>query len=1024
MNEETEPKVAYCADIGEIVAGIANEDNLHDLKDFMSKCKTSASGDYNFLDLSTKVKYNIENEAQTQLFELLDICRDARCPVHILERVSDTPAGLFIDFDRKQSSAFTSVFSPTAIGQCATYLAQCITSIVQDYVDTTDSLLLAPELGGAPSTSSAASATSALVYHIFVTKRSKITRDVASGAVENYKDGIHIYVPDLWFPKDIRKYLTMRFRALIGSAFGSAVSPMEAQKMVDMNAPSVSPLLFGSYKPGGVPYDLAYAARIEAVNHQNCIIALSTEHLLKGMSKSPEEGGVKINLIYELCLTQARETFRGQPTWLHKRVAPISAQKELGSMRQIVEKFDAVAQPETARRDFESEVAQFAMSDVNAAYVRDLLTVLPITYAHEYQKWINVLFAIASEAEKRRDEQYKLLAQFFSMRDPEKWNPTAFETQWSHIRRRQAETARGEAQITIRSLEYWVRQECPRDFEEIRNRNARAYFVGRIYDNRGELEHTTIAGILTRVFRDRYVVNTEIDRSSRTTRDSWYEFVTPDTPYVHPGELYKWRPISVPHGIYVYVAERIAEMGKDIISEMRSQIERMPDGDVKKKCQRTATTLRRALRSVCMEQFARQSIEKLQHYIRVNGFAKSLDKYKFIIGVGNGVLEFLPSTADVASATGAASAASADARERFVPRLITGFHDYRISKFTPVSYVPYDAANPYIQEILACYRDIFPEPDVCEFILMYLSTWLDACDPQRHILLLGGGGRNGKTWSVYFPHVVLESYTCALKMQLLTEKYEGASQANSALMQLKDARGGYFDETNEGDRITSSRLKAITSPGVISGRELYASEETFRTSANLIAISNYDFVVNETDCGTWDRIYYYMCKSRFVSDPDPANPFEKKMKRNISLEGWMKDPNHSQAMLSILVHYRLKFFYEFGDDIERIPIPTIKAETAQFRAKQDPINRFIFERAVHSPGTNTPLQVMIDKYIQWSNDVLKKKLRAGSLVQTFQDSCIRSNVRLVNARTAEYSVVDVRIREPGDRLAEGETLFE
>jgi phage/plasmid-associated DNA primase len=241
-------------------------------------------------------------------------------------------------------------------------------------------------------------------------------------------------------------------------------------------------------------------------------------------------------------------------------------------------------------------------------------------------------------------------------------------------------------------------------------------------------------------------------------------------------------------------------------------------------------------------------------------------------------------------------------------------------------------------------------------------------------------------------------------------------------MQLKGLRGGYFDEANEGDALNSARIKTIVTPGVQTCRDLYTSEQQFRNTANTVAISNYEFVVNSSDQGTWDRIYYYVCKSRFVANPDPNIPHQHAANIQMTTE-WPENVDYQRAMLSILVHYRTRLHNEYGDNMRAVPHTCIAQETARFREKQDPITRFVREHLAISPNSTENLKDVIDHYIAWYRRTMNVRItNVASLGTMFENSILREHVQtLADGREV---IAGIRYRDrDGDRLSEDETLF-
>lgn len=1048
------------------VAANYGSDTFNELNDFLrmpsfqvqggsNGGSAGSSGFYQFLDRSTDHKYRFDNESMVHFFELLNACRREQCILHMLERVTDEPAGLMLDIDRLQDSPAPSIFDSDHIRLCITVLANIVSQLLVDphterNIDaiataSRDRLLSrtggdngggnGPE-GDAARSQGAAASSMRRVYHIFVIKRSKITFDIKHAA---YKDGIHLLIPELWFSKSIRKFIVSRFREEIHSIF-TELPAQVAEKMVDANSASVSVHLLGSCKRGGIIYNLSAASCVTyyqggIFSGGNTVVPLSVESLCDGYNKPPKEGGVKINLTYELCLTQWMSTFRGQPTWLHKEIVQLPNDRQ-NAVEKAFANVDTEHLPETQSRAFDDQIQQLIGSDPDAEFICKLLVALPIGYAQEYDKWINVLMAIADTAVTTRHDDYKLLAQQFSMRAPDKWDQSIFESTWTTLYRRSSERTayNGRPSITLRSLEFWVRAENPEAYQNAQHHNARAFLMKNVFENSGYLDHVTIAEILFRQLRGLYVIDT--DALDRALSSDWYEFVLDKSKDIRQGEIYKWRRSRIPHDIHRMVPTQIRALCADVKRDIARRMETAPD-DQKPRYTGIIQTLTKSMKSLGQNGFIEGAIRQVEHLLDIRGFVESLDKNPYVLGVGNGVLEiFNPEDIErmrdarnnaqrERAAIRAMASSSATNSEPFVPRLprlIRGYHELRVSKFTEVDYEPFDPNNPYVRDILQAYRDIYIESDVCEFFLFYLSTWVDSCDVQRILPLLGGGGSNGKTWSVYFPQTVLGSkYVKVLKMQLLTDEREKAHEANSALMQLKDTRGGYFDEANEGEEINPARLKTIVTPGEQNAREVYGRAEQFRNTAKCIAISNYDFIVNATDNGTWDRILFYQCKTRFVINPDPVSPFERRKRVELTRD-WPNNKNYRCAMLSILVHYRVRLECEYGGEIIHVPHPTIVAETNAFRLKQDPISRFIVERVAKSPTRTATVHEIVDAYNNWYRETMNIRPKIVNTETIFQNSRIGEYIG--RAPNGTLVATGLRLRNKNDRLQDDESIFE
>lgn len=983
-----------------------------ELRAFISNTRRVAneSSDYQFLEFSGKRKLKFDENEMINFFDLHERCRQDECILHTMEHMTEDAAGIMLDFDYSPNTAPAgTIFDDVAIQTIITMLARTITHLITEETTQTHSLdaqemidefcNVSDDFHGA-STSINAKAPAIVPdqsYHVFVIRRSVISYEESRNC---YKDGIHILIPELWFSRNERKTI------LAGLCNDLAKADCPLGKLIDRNSPSVSPYLLGSCKPLGKIYKLVFAARISRNGSSDTITPLDVNALCDGYNAPAAENGIKINLVYELCLTISLPTFRGQPTWLRKRVVNISKR-----FQSVVDRIgSAVVGPPSEARTIESQINDLIASDSRAAYLYNLLNILPIEFAREYDKWLSILMIIACPYEQCC-AQYKPIAQQFSKRALDKWDPVGFESAWITICNRSAHRMiRGCGRVTIRTLEYWARLADPRAFDDAQRKDARSFLASCIYENGGKLTNAIIAELQYRLYHSTYAVDT--DTPDRSAVNYWFEFVTENTENIAPGEIYKWRQLRIPHNLYQSIQKRIHDMCKEVMREIQTRADHARDETMREHYLNVGKSLSASTSKLQSEGFCESTIKCATHLFNIRGFVASLDKQMNVIGVGNGVLEFLPN--DFSDRTDL---------QNYTPRLISGYHELRVMNHTSTDYVPYNPESQYVRDIMQAYSEIYGERDVRDFILFYLSTWLDACDVARILLLLGGGGSNGKTWSVLFPQRVLgENYVKMLRMQLLVEDHEKAREANSALMQLKDLRGGYFDEANEGACLNPARVKAVVTPGLQSGRDLYSSEEQFKNTANCIAISNYDFIVNATDNGTWDRLRYYQCKSRFVHNPDPTSPFEHKIRTELTTR-WTEDPNYRSAMLSILVHYRLRLQKEYNGDIRTIPSPTIARESMAFRIKQDPITRFVNERVVISTANTDKLSVVIDRYNAWYRETMGIRPRSSDQqVTMFQNSRLGQFIKLGSDGT--HSVEGIRVRERGDRLREDERLLD
>jgi phage/plasmid-associated DNA primase len=943
-------------------------------------------------------------------FDLYDLAQRNGCHENILERTTDGPRGIMIDIDREQDDPNNSIFTQLVITQSAQLLAQTIHSMIHNEISTNINLLnTATDDDDDAAASINSSAAADQSFHIFVIQRTRITHKNAN-ILSPYKDGIHLLVPEIWFDKSTRAALVVAFKRNFARVFTSgSITPEEARKMVDVNSAHVPTFLLGSHKPGGIRYALTYAANMSWPSGALVSRPLSIDVLNSGLTAPIDEGGHIINLSYELSLSFAFNQFRGESTWLHKGPREIIESARASIATLSARALTDGSSIEHVRQSYEDRLADLIGRDNHAAYVRDLLFAISEDWARDYSKWFNVLCALTHEgARLHMLDEYVLLGEMFSRRAADKWDAQVFARTWSQCAQRVTGHIAIRSAVTLRSLELAARVDNAALYDDARRHHAESYLRACIYRDHGNLSHNVIAEVLYLIAGTYIAIDP--DAADIKIAREWFEFVTNETDQVRDCEMYKWRHTSEALALRRLIDTNIKTMVREILDHIAVEYARPgADADRTKTLKSYLKALNVGQRSLDSRPFISGIINlAISKFMRID-FVKNLDTDPYVIGVSNGILEL----------------AHLNEQHEYVfePRLIQGIHPYLISKYMRVPYAPYDASCARVGEIMRAYSDIYIEPETRDFMLMYLSTWLDLCAAQRIIVLLGGGGSNGKTWSVLFPQTILGlDYVKVLRMQLLTESRENGRDANSALMQLKGLRGGYFDEANEGDALNSARIKTIVTPGVQTCRDLYTSEQQFRNTANTVAISNYEFVVNSSDQGTWDRIYYYVCKSRFVANPDPNIPHQHAANIQMTTE-WPENVDYQRAMLSILVHYRTRLHNEYGDNMRAVPHTCIAQETARFREKQDPITRFVREHLAISPNSTENLKDVIDHYIAWYRRTMNVRItNVASLGTMFENSILREHVQtLADGREV---IAGIRYRDrDGDRLSEDETLF-
>lgn len=937
--------------IEDIIQGNVSK-NVRDLRSFISSnnfVTEKHDQNTNIICVSEKKTYNIPSNHLPEFFNHLDACRRDGLAIHWSERQetsTQSHSGIMIDFDRYQDTNLPQI-TEEHFGE----LIAAITGLLYEFLDLSEH-----------------SVDGKLSYHIFIIRKPAVVpveltpgQGVeAPAGIQIYKDGFHILIPEIQTTKALKRYLLNELvdRGEITAIFGNIKHIEPANKMVDKLSASNPVYFFGCSKVGRPAYKLVYAERIYVTTRNGGAVReiVNIDQLNENKVTIKGQPSIDVNLLYELCL---QNVIFPTTTWLKKR--PYHYRPALESkINSIAEKSSGdIFSDDELRKDNE-DISLVALNNPRAKYIMAMLRLLDISYATEYAKWFKVICAIAHCGST---EDYKAVAREFSRRNPNSWSNSEFERVWGEANNNKYSGT----PITIESIKFWANECSPMALAELKKENYCNILRRVVYENEGRVGHSDTAKVLHVTCDGKFVCDVGPSAMHRKFVYCWYEFVTSGQS-MKKGEIFKYRQEFQPDNIHLFISDHLPKIYSQVMIDIKNRKDKATTEPETKYWAMVEKNFRTSKFNLSDDTYQKKVVNQCQFRFRQRGFYDELDTYPNIIGVGNGILR-----------------GWADSQ------LITGHHEYKISKYTEVDYKPFNPDCPKTQLLLKAYQDIFIEPDVFTFMMFHASTGLDFDESACILVLLVGGGQNGKTFYLKMTHNTLGNMYCASgKASLITGPMENSNNANSAQMQQKDKRYYYIDEFNNNSTLDSLRVKAMVTPGWQSGRDNYKDQQNFKNTSNPICASNFDFHMETSDHGTWRRIYYYKNKKKFTDDPDPDNPFEQKCDSRL-MDVITKDPEYLSANLSIMDHYRGILERDYGGDLKRVPIPTILKETEEFRNRADSINRFLTSMLCKSPASDPiGLTTLAMRYIQWYPANVKNgtNLAANYIITQFENSRI------------------------------------
>jgi hypothetical protein len=824
--------------------------------------------------------------------------------------------------------------------------------------------------------------------HVCITKRPVIKTETKYGC---FKDGIHVLIPGVKVSKPVKKFLIdyIAERDIMTKVFRDVppttkLDNYNQEDYLDRHSCSVPVFFIGaSTKPKNLPYEIHSVYRVSWRPND---IALT---IIPETDKFRSKG---VNFVYEFSMN-----WGGSPGHLvksHEYNVKTQFIREIGKTRD--------SDREIEIRRMHGELSTASIHDSQVPEIREMLNALSPDRADDRHKWLGVMFALANTS-----PSYKELAREFSMRSS-KYDPMKFDQEWEDVCNPRTDRKR----ITIGSLMYWAKQDNPSRFEEIRKRSAQDFLNSMIYDSifRGVIAHGGVAKLLKRLVGAKY----KTDIPEGATKLVWYEFIVKGDDQ-REGEIYKWRS-------YEDQKEKPSSLTNYIMSVLPKLYEFVLDRLTIKESE-AKTQEETAYYKLLIKNF-RKSTAKLQDKPYIEGcialsvavfqeigFARSLDKDPLVRGVRNGVLKL-----SVEPGIG--------------PKLIQGYHNYKVTKFTESKYIPFNPYDEKTKKIILALRQIFPddEPDTHEFVMNYLASTIDSKTKESMFMMMVGRGSNGKSFlNQLHKSAIGDEYGVKLPLDFLTQKNKNANSATPTVMKLKDASFAFFSESSEGDVLNSATIKELTGMESISARPLYGKTVNFRPTCYYLITTNHDFTIRDESDGLWRRLLYVFIKTQFIDtsrgELDPDDPYQRPADHSMASK-WSEDPEIQGRYLGYIVwlHYWLNV--EHQGLVSRIPHPHIKYNTQKYRKRQDAISAFISKSLIRCADYDEkePTEYLVAEEIrsfeQWHEKNIGGGISNAGLLNKFLNNS--KLAKFIVRRKHGEVLRGYRFLRPGQKLDEGE----
>ncbi len=801
------------------------------------------------------------------------------------------------------------------------------------------------------------------VFYMAITRKPRIKFDSREN---NYKDGFHLLMPGIHVTKIVRKFIVTKiieskivedsFRGVVPSANKPADSrgAYSVGHFLDLNSAHVPCYFYGCItKPNAQSYKLTTLIRWQYV----CGNLVSTDEDIKAFE-------ARENLTLELSLNYVGKYIpKKKYTVADEFINQVTVSKTGGDEIEFSRIY--------------GEMSLSAINDGKISELKSLLDILSPDRASRYDLWRDVIFALASE----RVSSYRALAHYFSMKS-KNYDAAAVDKLWDTA---VANYDTSKARLHVSSIAHWARADNPQAMNEHVGSTIRDIVYDGCYDiaQQGRFYDAHIAVIIQKYLPHKYVV----DIPEGELKPCWFEYVTEDEAS-EPGEANKWlRHKGKPYSLDRFISDNVPRLFKEAMVSIKRKMESEVEDGRKKGFSLLIKNLRDTTNSLAKQVFKNNIIAECVTRFTRRGWAKKLDADPRIRGVRNGVLKLADSVGNK-------------------PVLYPGFHNFAISRYTDVEYIPFDPYDPLTKEILIALRCYFldEEQDSFDFTMYYLASTLDGEPKDSVFAIMIGKGSNGKSTLLSLHAKVIGGYSVKLPISLLTSVRPVANQATPEIAALKDASLAYFSESNQFERINTAVMKELTGQEVIYARKLFQDMINFTPKCHYLVMSNHDFEIPTSDYGTWRRILYIPLKIRFenahqnlsVSD-GTTQKFIRRANPNIQ-KTWPLRPDVLGRYLGIMVYYHWKFNKHYNGQLLSVPHRHIEYETMKYQNSQNMVDKFITSKFVKVADSNAEFNLKTEakKFVQWIKNDCKRDVPLLGAIEFLKNSVVLAHIRETN----------------------------
>jgi len=262
-----------------------------------------------------------------------------------------------------------------------------------------------------------------------------------------------------------------------------------------------------------------------------------------------------------------------------------------------------------------------------------------------------------------------------------------------------------------------------------------------------------------------------------------------------------------------------------------------------------------------------------------------------------------------------------------------------------------------------------------DFTQRLLGYMLLGTNPeQKFVIFVGDKGRNGKGVLTHTLLKIFGNYVTSTRSEtFMKARQHNSSSATPELVKLDGVRIVIGDENDRGDQLNATLLKRCTGGDLISGRQLYKSEITFKPKFIPLLLTNYFPYMDTEDMALFSRIICIPFDKTYKENPDADNPFEGQIDTDLERKLEAEYP----AILKWIVEGAKKYLAD-----GKLNIPEfIQLAGKEYKNSKDILGSFIDECCTIDEVEKISSRDLYSAYAQWCYESNIQHMRIQTFVE-------------------------------------------